>query len=99
MPAFYSRALDLVLCMKMDTGLIVSLMLLPAFQNRILLFLNPLDLAAPNMVKFGIESKFSSLLTSTQKFKEAVADSMKEMQSLCEMIVEEDSKLVLTSHL
>jgi carnitine O-acetyltransferase len=51
------------------------------------------------MVKFGIESKFSSPLTSTQKFKEAVAASMEEMQSLCEVIVEEDLKLVFTSHL
>jgi len=69
------------------------------FLNQKLLFLNLPDLAAPNMVKFGIESKFSSLLTSTQKFKEAVAASLEEMQSLCEVIVEEDSKLVLTSHL
>lgn len=83
----------------MDMELIVSLILLPDFQNKISSSLDPLDLAAPNMVKFGIESKFSSSLTSTQKFKEAVADSMKDMQSLCEVMVEEDSKPVLTSHL
>lgn len=77
----------------------MSLMLLPDFRNQRYLFFNPSDLAAPNMVKFGIESKFSSSLTSTQKFKEAVAASMEEMQSLCEMIVEEDSKQIFTSHL
>jgi carnitine O-acetyltransferase len=57
-------------------------------------------LAAPNMVKFGIESKFSSLLTSTQKFKEAVAVSMEEMQFLCEVTFkDEHEKMVLTSKL
>ncbi|KXN88606.1 Carnitine O-acetyltransferase, mitochondrial [Leucoagaricus sp. SymC.cos] len=41
------------------------------------------DLAAPDMIKFGIESKFSSLLTSTFKFKYAVADALKDMKSIC----------------
>jgi carnitine O-acetyltransferase len=59
-----------------------------------------LDLAAPNMVKFGIESKFSSLLTSTQKFKDAVVASMEEMQFLCEVTIGDKAKqIVLTSRL
>ncbi|PPQ99150.1 hypothetical protein CVT24_009340 [Panaeolus cyanescens] len=40
-------------------------------------------LAAPNMIKFGIESKFSNPLTSTYLFKEAIITSLKDMQSLC----------------
>ena len=42
------------------------------------------DLAAPDMVKFGIESKFSSPLTSTEKFKEAITEAMEEMYIMCE---------------
>jgi hypothetical protein len=36
------------------------------------------------MVKFGIESKFSSPLTSTEKFKEAITEAMDEMCLMCE---------------
>ena len=36
------------------------------------------------MVKFGIESKFSSPLTSTEKFKKAIAEAMEEMYVMCE---------------
>ena len=44
------------------------------------------DLTAPDMVKFRIESKFSSPLTSTEKFKEAiqVAKAIDEMHVMCE---------------
>jgi carnitine O-acetyltransferase len=42
------------------------------------------DLAAPEMIKFGIESKFSSSLTSTYLFKNAIADALKEMGELCQ---------------
>lgn len=41
------------------------------------------DLAAPELVKFGIESKFSSYLTSTAQFKDAIREAMLDMKSLC----------------
>ena len=41
------------------------------------------DLAAPEMIKFGIESKFSSPSTSTEQFKQAVVESLMEMKLLC----------------
>ncbi|RXW22817.1 hypothetical protein EST38_g3021 [Candolleomyces aberdarensis] len=40
-------------------------------------------LAAPNTIKFGIESKFSNANTSTEKFKNAVVESLMEMKLLC----------------
>ncbi|KAF9485148.1 acyltransferase ChoActase/COT/CPT [Pholiota conissans] len=42
-------------------------------------------LAAPNGVKFGIESKFQNPLTSTQIFQDAVVAAMEDMHSLCEI--------------
>ena len=41
------------------------------------------DLAAPDMIKFGIESKFSCTKTSTKIFKEMVASALEEMQTMC----------------
>jgi len=41
-------------------------------------------LAAPEGVKFGIESKFSSQATSTLLFKHAITAAMEEMYLLCE---------------
>jgi carnitine O-acetyltransferase len=35
------------------------------------------------MIKFGIESKFSSPLTSTDGLKQAIIDSLNEMQIVC----------------
>ncbi|KAH9917835.1 acyltransferase ChoActase/COT/CPT [Fomitopsis serialis] len=40
-------------------------------------------LAAPSMVKFGIESKFSSPLTSTAGFKAAIGEAMTDMRYIC----------------
>ncbi|KAG6910853.1 hypothetical protein DXG01_007169 [Tephrocybe rancida] len=40
-------------------------------------------LAAPDMIKFGIESKFSSPLTSTHKFKQSIIESLYETRILC----------------
>ncbi|TFK21193.1 acyltransferase ChoActase/COT/CPT [Coprinopsis marcescibilis] len=37
-------------------------------------------LAAPNIIKFGIESKFTSPVTSTETFKSAVVESLREIQ-------------------
>jgi len=42
-----------------------------------------IDLAAPDVVKFGIESKFSSHLTLTDGFKQAIVDSLYEMRAIC----------------
>ena len=42
------------------------------------------DLVAPDMIKFGIESKFSSCLTSTEKSKEAITEATDEMYLMCE---------------
>ena len=42
-----------------------------------------IDLAAPDMIKFGIESKFSSPHTSTSGLKKAITHSLDEMQSVC----------------
>ena len=59
------------------------------------------DMAAPDMVKFGIESKFSSPLTSTEKFKEAITEAMNEMYTMCEAAQREGGGLhsEVTSHL
>lgn len=43
----------------------------------------PADLAAPDMIKFGIESKFSSPRTSTDNLKNAIFDALSEMAKLC----------------
>jgi len=58
-------------------------------------------LVAPDMVKFGIESKFSSPLTSTEKFKEAITEVMEEMYFMCEAAQREGdgSHSQLSSHL
>ncbi|KIK10045.1 hypothetical protein K443DRAFT_47 [Laccaria amethystina LaAM-08-1] len=53
-------------------------------------------LAAPAMIKFGIESKFSSTLTSTQRFKEVVVEVLDEMHLVC---LEENVADIITSHL
>ena len=42
------------------------------------------DLAASDMIKFGIESKFSCTKTSTKQFKEMIASALIEMQSVCQ---------------
>ncbi|KAF9007591.1 acyltransferase ChoActase/COT/CPT [Cyathus striatus] len=40
-------------------------------------------LAAPEMVKFGIESKFSNPATSTASLKAAIVESLHEMKAVC----------------
>ena len=53
------------------------------------------------MVKFGIESKFSSPHTSTEKFKEAITEAMDEMYVMCEAAQREGGGLhsEISSHL
>ncbi|THH13050.1 hypothetical protein EW146_g7127 [Bondarzewia mesenterica] len=40
-------------------------------------------LSGPDLIKFGIESKHSSLRTSTAQFKRAVVDALREMRMVC----------------
>ncbi|KAH9481600.1 Carnitine O-palmitoyltransferase 1, liver isoform [Psilocybe cubensis] len=56
-------------------------------------------LAAPDMVKFGIESKFSNPSTSTQAFKHAVDCAMKDMYTLCQTVELKDNQRNVLSHL
>lgn len=44
------------------------------------------DLAAPDQIKFGIESKHSSPSTSTALFQTAVVDSLHDMRLLFEPV-------------
>lgn len=41
------------------------------------------DLAGPDIIKFGIESKYSCSLTSTPRFKAAIHTALVDMQSVC----------------
>ncbi|KAG1845992.1 carbohydrate phosphorylase-domain-containing protein [Suillus tomentosus] len=41
-------------------------------------------LIAPNRIKFCVESKFPSPLTSTNKFKQHIADALQDMRAICE---------------
>ncbi|KAF9267867.1 carnitine acetyltransferase [Marasmius fiardii PR-910] len=50
-------------------------------------------LAAPEMVKFGIESKHSNPHTSTEGFKIAIVNAMKDMESICPANLRASSKL------
>lgn len=54
-------------------------------------------LAAPNMIKFGIESKFHNPTTSTEQFKSAVLESLLEMKLLT--LEAEDVDIKVVSHL
>lgn len=53
------------------------------FTQRLTLFSQySTDLAAPSLIKFGIESKHSCPLTSTDQFKSAVVESLREMAEI-----------------
>lgn len=41
------------------------------------------DLAGPSVIKFGIESKHSCSLTSTQEFKAAISAALLDMREVC----------------
>lgn len=55
------------------------------------------DLAGPNIIKFGIESKHSNPLTSTDGFKVAISNALWEMKEICS--AELESSTVVVSHL
>ena len=42
------------------------------------------DLAAPKIIKFGMESKWSSKVASTQKLRIALIQAMRDMRKICE---------------
>ena len=44
------------------------------------------DLAAPGLIKFGIESKYSCPLTSTDAFKVAITRALQDMEITCNAI-------------
>lgn len=44
------------------------------------------DLAAPGIIKFGIESKFASRLTSTDVFKTCITKALEDMRSTCNVV-------------
>lgn len=50
---------------------------------RMLLMATCVDLAGPDMIKFGIESKRSCEETSTQRFGEAVGRALESMRVIC----------------
>jgi carnitine O-acetyltransferase len=55
------------------------------------------DLTGPDVIKFGIESKHSNPLTSTDGFKAAVSEALREMMFVCSIGLESCSTVV--SHL
>jgi len=73
----------------MDMGLIVSL---PSSYSVILT--TSIDLAGANMLKFGIESKRSSQLTSTDGFKRYLTIALLEMRDVCLNAIEEENRLM-----
>jgi carnitine O-acetyltransferase len=42
------------------------------------------DLAGAKIIKFGIESKWSSKVSSTHKFRLAIVEAMRDMRKICE---------------
>lgn len=48
------------------------------------------DLAAPDMINFGIESKFSCNTTSTEHFKKAIALALENMYNMCQEVINQD---------
>lgn len=45
--------------------------------------ISDVDLAGPDIVKFGVESKHSCPLTSTTAFQEIIAGAMRDMRMVC----------------
>ena len=72
-----------------DMGSIVSL---PVNSSGILTI--SIDLAGANILKFGIESKRSSRLTSTDRFKEHLTRALLEMRDVCLTAIEEENRTI-----
>jgi len=60
---------------------------------------NVSDLAAPEMIKFGIECKFSSFETSTNTFKTAITNALRDMKKLCLIVLALSENTLIKSHL
>jgi hypothetical protein len=73
----------------MDMGLIVSM----SSKSSTILTIST-DLAGANMLKFGIESKRSSQLTSTDRFKQHLTRALLEMRDVCLTAIEEENRLI-----
>jgi len=50
-------------------------------------------MAAPTLVKFGIESKRVPETVSTQEFMDAIAKALRDMRQVCEEVNLKDAKL------
>lgn len=57
------------------------------------------DLAGLDVIKFGIESKHSSPLTSTDGFKAAISEALQDMRSVCSAGLKSSSSSTVISHL
>lgn len=77
----------------MDTGSTVRVSSLDAGPE---LLITSIDLAGPDVIKFGIESKHSSPLTSTNVFISAVSEALLEMKAVCSV---DESSSPVVSHL
>jgi hypothetical protein len=56
----------------------------PFLPNRAHTFSSLVDLIAPDRIRFCIESKFSSPLTSTSRFKQYIEDALLDLRAICE---------------
>jgi len=54
-------------------------------------------LAGANILKFGIESKRSSRLTSTDRFKQYLTRALLEMRDVCLTAIEEENSTIQSS--
>jgi hypothetical protein len=70
-----------------DMGSIVSLLVNPSTLLTI-----SIDLAGANILKFGIESKRSSKVTSTDRFKQYLTSALREMRDVCLTAIEEENR-------
>ena len=81
------RASDLGLAHHITTGTVstVSRALRSSQRQRVITQQSRFfaDLSGPNLIKFGIESKFSCMETSTAAFQRAITSALREMRQLC----------------
>ena len=88
--------LDLVLHIKMVMESIVGFC--SCFCPRLMKY-DILDLAAPEMIKFGVECKFSGPETSTGTFKIAITNALRDMRELCQVVSALPENTSIKSHL
>jgi len=81
-----------------EDGYGINCVCFSSFEHEVYLNFG-VDLAAPEMVKFGIESKFSCPKTSTEVFKKAVVRAMEDLKALCEGAILELEQTATTDSL